>query len=384
MRKICIITGSRSEYDILYSVMKAVDKHPQLELHLIVTGVHTSELFGNTIKEIEKDGFPISEKINSFIDAEALSSRIKSAAVQLLGLIPAIEKIKPDILIALGDREEAVTISLVGVYMNIPVAHLGGGDKVWGNVDDTVRHAVTKLAHLHFPATEENAQRIIRMGEEPWRVSCVGNAGLDRLLTVPVISREDLSKRLCFDIKKGPVILLIQHPLSSEFEEASQQIGITMEAIKELKIKTLIGYPNSDPGSKQIIDVIEEYSKRLPFVKLHKNLNRVEFVNLMRIANVLVGNSSCGITESPLLKLPVVNIGNRQKNRQHAENVIFVNHDKEEIIKAINVALYDEEFKEKVTNCLNPYGDGHTGSRVAETLARVPLGMKLINKDITY
>ena len=157
MRKIAVITGIRSEYDILYSVMKAIDEHPALELNVIVTGAHLSEAYGYSIKEIEKDGFPIAEKIESLLNADTLSSRIKSGAIQLLGLIQALDRIKPQMIVILGDREEAIMSALAGVYMNIPVAHLCGGDKVWGNVDDTIRHAVTKLSHIHFPTTEENA-----------------------------------------------------------------------------------------------------------------------------------------------------------------------------------------------------------------------------------
>jgi len=384
MRKIAVITGIRSEYDILYSVMKAIDEHPALELNVIVTGAHLSEAYGYSIKEIEKDGFPIAEKIESLLNADTLSSRIKSGAIQLLGLIQALDRIKPQMIVILGDREEAIMSALAGVYMNIPVAHLCGGDKVWGNVDDTIRHAVTKLSHIHFPTTQENAERIIKMGEEKWRVHSVGNPGLDRLMTTEYISREKLSEKLGFDVTSGPVILLIQHPLSSEMEMAGEQMRITMEAIKEMKIKTLVGYPNSDAGGQKIIDVINEYAEKLPFVKPYINLSRTEFVNLLRIADVLIGNSSCGILEAPLLKLPVINVGNRQKNRQHAENVIFVPHDKRVIIKAVQAVLNDEGFIEKVKNCVNPYGDGHSGERIARILVEINLDKSLINKDITY
>ena len=384
MRKIAFVTGIRSEYDILASIIKKVKAHPGLEEAIIVTGAHLSGQFGNTLREIEKDNFIIAEKIETLLAGDTLLSRAKSAALQYLGLVQAFDRIKPDIIMAMGDREEAINCAMAGVYLNVPVAHISGGDKVWGNVDDTVRHAVTKLAHLHFPTTEENSERIRKLGEEEWRIFCVGSAGLDRFVETENLSKEELSKRIGFSITQEPYLLLIQHPLSSEFEIAEKQMRITLEAIAEAKLKTFVSYPNSDAGSFGIIKVLEEFTKKYNFINSYRNLGRVEFVNLLRNSSLLLGNSSCGITEAPLLKLPVINIGNRQKNRQHAENVIFVEAEKNLILKAINVSLKDKKFLQKVKNCVNPYGDGNTGSKIAKILSEIELNSKLLNKDITY
>lgn len=383
MRKIAVVTGIRSEYNLLYPIMKAIDEHPGLELNLIVTGAHLADSYGYTVREIEEDGFTISERIESLLDANSASSRVKSAAVQLAGLVQAFTHLNPDIAIAPFDREEAITVALAGVYMNIPIAHVGGGDRTFGNADDYVRHAVTKLAHIHFATTQKSAERIIRMDEEPWRVHCVGNPGLDKYVFTPHLSTEELGKRLNFDIRQKPLLLLIHHPITTEIDEASIQMEVTMQAIKELGYTTVVIYPNSDPGGREMIKVIENYARELDFIKTFKNLPRNEFVNLMRTCDVLVGNSSCGILEAPFLKLPVVNIGIRQQDREHAGNVIFVSHDKDAITKAIAKAL-SSEFRKEVARCLNPYGDGKAGDRIVKVLNEVALDDKLLQKKITY
>lgn len=380
-RRVLALTGIRSEYDILFSPMKAIHEHPDLELQIIVTGAHLAPRFGLTLRQIEEDGFPIVEHIESLLDSDTASSRIKSAAIQLMGLIQTLERLNPDFLLVCGDREEAIMGSLAGAYMNIAVAHIGGGDLVVGNVDDSVRHAVTKLAHLHFAFSEESAERIRRMGEEPWRVHCVGNPALDRFRLLPRLSREELSRRLDFDVTEGPVLLVIQHVISSEIDDAARQMRITMEAIAELGYKALIGYPNSDAGSREMIQVIEEYGARLPFVKVYRSLPRLEFVNVLQTIDVLVGNSSLGILEAPFLKLPAINIGNRQRRRQHADNVIFVSHDKEAVKGGIEMALHDPKFRQRIQDSSCPFGDGHAGERIAAVLAEIPNDSKLVVKD---
>ncbi len=378
------VTGIRSEYDIMSSVFRAVNKHPDLDLQLVVTGAHLSEAYGHTIDEIHKDGFTVVEEIESLLNGDEASCRLKGLAIQLQGLVQTVARVKPDILMVLGDREEAMTTALVGAYMNIPVAHLCGGDRVIGNVDDQVRHAVTKLVHLHFVTNSESAERIIRLGEQPFRVFDVGNPGLDRLLEVPVIDIAELSTCLGFSIVEGePFILLIQHVISTESNQAYEQMKESLEAIRELGIKTIISYPNSDAGGQQMIRAIHEYDS-LPFIYAAKNIPRLEFVNLMRRASCLLGNSSAGILEAPLLKLPVINVGNRQRGRLHAENVQFVPHDKDQICAAIQLAVYDQSYRNSVASCSNPYGDGKSSARVADILAKVSIDDTLLIKDITY
>jgi GDP/UDP-N,N'-diacetylbacillosamine 2-epimerase (hydrolysing) len=383
-RRVLGITGIRSEYDIMSSVFRAISEHPDLSLQLIVTGAHLSDAFGHTIDEIRSDGFMVVDEIESLINGDTASSRLKGLAIQLQGMIQTVTRCRPDILLVLGDREEAMTTALVGAYMNIPVAHVSGGDRVIGNVDDQVRHAVTKLAHLHLTTNRESKERILSLGEQPFRVFDVGNPGLDRLLAIPELDAATLSEQIGFPIADGePLILLIQHALSSEIGHAYDQMKITLEAIKELGIKTVLSYPNSDAGGQKVIRAIQEYAS-LPFLHAAKNIPRTEFVNLMRRASCLLGNSSAGILEAPLLKLPVVNVGNRQKGRLHSENVRFVAHDRKSIVDAVKQAIFNPEYRAIVAACSNPYGDGHSSARIASLLATISIDDELLIKDITY
>lgn len=383
-RRILGVTGIRSEYDIMSSVFHAIASRSDLDLQLVVTGAHLSHAFGHTIDEIHADGFVIADEVESLLSGDRVSHRVKGLGIQLQGLVQAVVRNKPDMLLVLGDREEAIATALVGAYMNIPVAHIAGGDRVVGNVDDQIRHAVTKLAHLHFSTNQESKERILRLGEQPFRVFDVGNPGLDRLLEVPILDTAKLSRRLGFAIADGePLLLLIQHPISTEVDLAYEQMRISLEAIRELQIKTVLSYPNSDAGGLQMIRAVRE-CEGLPFLHTAKNVPRLEFVNLMRRASCLLGNSSAGILEAPLLKLPAVNVGNRQRGRLHAENVQFVPHDKDQITKAVRRAIFDLEYRKTVAVCANPYGDGRSSVRIAEILASIPLDEKVLIKDITY
>ena len=383
-RKILAITGIRSEYDIMSSVFSTIDSHPLFDLELVVTGAHLSENYGFTINEIKADGFKIADEIENLINGNTDSSRVKGLAVQLQGLVQTVSRVRPDFLLVLGDREESLTTAIVGAYMNIPVAHIAGGDRVVGNVDDQVRHAVTKLAHIHFVTNQESYDRVIKMGEQSFRVFNVGNPGLDRLLSTPELSVSQIAQRLGLKIsEEEPYILLIQHVISTEIGQAYEQMQITLEAVKKLRIKTVLSYPNSDAGSQQIIRAIQDYAF-LDNLHIARNIPRLEFVNLMRKAACLLGNSSAGILEAPLLKLPVVNVGNRQKGRLHAENVQFVPHNVESICQAVKKAIFDQEYRGFVAKCTNPYGDGHSSKRIANILAEVPIDEKLLIKDVTY
>jgi GDP/UDP-N,N'-diacetylbacillosamine 2-epimerase (hydrolysing) len=384
-RKILGVTGIRSDYDIMSSVFQAVNEHPDLDLRLIVTGAHLSDAYGKTISEIRADGFSIVDEVESLLNADSDASRVKSLAIQLQGLVQAFQRERPHFLLVLGDREEAMTTALAGAYMNIPVAHVGGGDRVIGNVDDQVRHAVTKLAHVHFVSNEESYQRVLQLGEQPFRVFNVGNPGLDRFLSVPKLTAADVSRRLGFEIGDDEkLILVIQHVISTEIDQAYSQMKTTLEAVRQLGIKTILSYPNSDAGSQQMIKAIQEYEGRLPFLYTAKSIPRLEFVNIMRRADCMLGNSSAGILEAPLLKLPVVNIGNRQIGRLHAENVQFVKHVVSEICAAVKRSLFDVDYRKVVSTCKNPYGNGQASKKISDKLASIDIDEKLLIKDITF
>ena len=381
MRKIAVITGTRAEYGIFKSVLKEIEANPKLDLSLIVIGMHLSAEFGYTVKEIERDGFKISAKINVLHSEDTKTAMVKSIGKSMIRTANALERIKPNFLLILGDRSEMLVGAVSATYMGIPIAHIHGGD-ISGNVDEPVRHAITKLAHVHFAATKESADRIIKMGEEPWRVHVVGAPGLDLILNDKIPAPKETATRYGLDLSK-PVLLVLQHSVVTEADEALGQIRETLEAIKELGYQTVLIYPNADAGGRRMIEVIKEY-EQYPFMKTFRSVPHEDFLSLMKLASVMVGNSSSGIIEAPSFGLPVVNVGTRQIGRQRAENVIDVNYGKEEIKKAVQKALYDEEFREKVKHCKNFYGDGKAGKRIAKILSEIKIGKKLLEKRMTY
>lgn len=381
MKKIIAITGTRADYGIYRPVFKKIIEKPNLTLSLIVVGMHLSEEFGYTLKEIKKDKFRIERKIAVLPLEDTRVAMAKCFGEYVLEMANVFEKAKPDILLLLGDRCEMLAGAVAATYIGIPIAHIHGGE-ISGNVDEPVRHAITKLAHIHFPATNESAMRLIRMGEEPWRIYVVGAPSLDTILNEKLFSREDLAKKYRLNLSQ-PIILLVQHPVVNEAEEAANQIRETLEAIKELEYQTILIYPNSDAGGRRMIEIIKEYEK-YPFIKSFKSLSHKEYLSFMKMATVMVGNSSSGIIEAPSFGLPVVNIGSRQEGRQRNDNIIDVNYDRKEIKEAIIKAVYDKVFREKVRNCKNVYGDGKAGDKIANILSNLKINKKLLNKRMTY
>ncbi len=382
-RKVLAITAIRSEYYFQRSIFHAIMEHPDLELTLIVTGAHLSPLHGYTVKEIEADGFPIAERIETLIYSDRDAARLKGAASQLQVLAHIVDGRRPDWLLVPADREESITLALCGAYMGLPIAHYGAGDRVVGNVDDMVRHAVSRLSHLMLTTHEGARERLIQAGEQEWRVHNVGHAGLDRFARTAAMTDDELARALGIAEIRKPYLVVIQHPLSSEFVEAGRQMRETLAAAKELEMQTFVSYPNSDAGGRLIIEVIEEYRSH-PQFNVFQNIPDAPFVNLLRGAAALVGNSSLGLLEAPFLHLPVINVGHRQAGRSHAQNVFFVPASRQEIVRQARAILEDEETKRRVLNCENPFGDGHTGERVAELLASTPIDGRLRNKDLSY
>jgi len=382
-RKIAVVTGTRAEYGVMKPVLKAIEARPELKLLLVVTGMHLSHEFGYTVNDIEKDGFSISAKIEMLSDSDTLEAMAESAGRGIIGMAQTWEQLRPDVVLVLGDRAEPLAAAIAGAYMNIPVAHIHGGDAcTGGNIDDSTRNAITKFAHIHFPATQKNAERIIKMGEDEWRVHMVGSPALDVILNEPLLSREVLAERFGLNLSQ-PLILLVQHPVTTQSDEAPKQMRETLEAIVEIGYPAILIYPNSDAGGRRMIKVTKEY-ERYPFIKTFKSLPRREYLSLMKVASIIVGNSSSGIIDAPSFGLPAVNIGMRQEGREQGKNVIDVGHNKQEIVKAIEKALTDKEFLNEVKKRENPYGDGKTSQRIAVILSKVEITPELIQKKITY
>lgn len=381
MRKIAVITGTRAEYGLAKSILKSIQKHPKLELALIVTGMHLSTEFGYTVKEIKRDGFKIDATLGTLHSADTGAAMTQTIGSCILKLADTLEDMRPDILLVLTDLGHTLAGAIAGAYMNIPVAHLHGGD-VSGTVDESVRHAITKLSHVHFSATKKSAERIIKMGEEKWRVHVVGAPGLDVILNEKLIETKEIAKKYSLDLSK-PIVLMVQHSVTTESDDSAKQIRETLNAIVELKHHTVLIYPNADAGGRRMIKAIKEYEK-YQFIKTFKSLPRKDYLSLMKIASVMVGNSSSGIIEAPSFHLPVVNIGTREAGRERAGNVIDVDYNKNEIIKTVEKALYDEKFKEKVKKCKSPYGDGKAGERIAKVLSEIKINKNLLQKRMTY
>ncbi len=379
-RKILYVTGTRADYGLMKSVLENINRHPLLELEIAATGMHLMEDFGYTINEVERDGYKV-HRINVTYEKDDKKSMAIFIGKFIQKFTKKIQNIKPDIIMVLGDRGEMLGAAIAGAYLFIPVAHIHGGE-VTSTVDEFARHAITKLSHIHFPATKKSAERIIKMGEDPNRIFITGAPGLDLILNQNFHSKEEICNLLGLDTKE-PILIVVQHPVTLYADISDKQMRETLEAVRVLEKQTVVIYPNADAGGRKMIKVIQEYEK-FPFIHVIKNLEHNNYLSLMKNADVLIGNSSSGIIEAPSFNLPVVNIGTRQEGRERAENVIDVDHDKDEIIKAIKKALYHEEFKAKIKKCKNPYGDGKTGKRIADILSKIEINNKLLQKKLTY
>ena len=378
-KKILAITGIRSEYDILFPVIDTLRKDKRFNVKVVVSGAHLSDWHGFTLKKIEEDAFKIADKIDCLLMTDRKVQRAKGVGILISALTQTVEREKPDFLLVIGDREESISTAIVGNYLGILTAHIGGGDTVYGNADDPVRFAVSKLAHIHFAIAKEYAKNLKNIGEERFRIFNVGNPALDNISNTANISIKKVSNFLDFDISDKNYMVLIQHPLSSEKEEAYRQMETTLKALKKFCIEKhfkVVGiYPNTDPGSYDIIKIIESY-KNEPFIRFYKTLPREIFVNLMRNAKVSVGNSSMGILEAPFYKLPVVNIGNRQKGRLNAGNVKFVAHNINSIKNVLEKACFNKQYRKKITNVVNPYGNGYAAEKIKKVFVDIDLNDK--------
>lgn len=379
MKKILAVSGIRSEYDILYPILKAFEKEG-FEVSIAVANAHLSDIHGNTYKKIESDGFRIADKIDCLLSTDRITQRSKGVGLLISALTQTAEREKPDFLLVLGDREESIATCVVGNYMDILTIHCGGGDPVYGNADDPIRFACSKLAHIHCTTAQQYAQNLLNIGEDSWRILCSGNTSYANIANTPHLSRQELSQFMNFDVAKNDYFVLLKHPLSSEVSEAYEQMKIAIQSCAEFaqnhNLKVVGIYPNTDPGSYKILEAITESEAQYPQVKFFKTLPREIFINLIRHALTLAGNSSMGILEAPFYKLPVVNIGNRQKGRLNAGNVRFVEHDKKEICSALQEACFNQDYRAKVAQLPNPYGDEKACERIVEFVKSIDTTQK--------
>jgi GDP/UDP-N,N'-diacetylbacillosamine 2-epimerase (hydrolysing) len=371
-RKVCVVTGTRAEYGLLRWVMEGIQQASDLELQLIVTGMHLSPKYGLTYREIEKDGFGIDQKIEMPLDSDTPPGVAKSMGLGLIGFGESLQKLQPDLMLVLGDRFEILSAVVAALIARIPVAHLHGGESSEGAFDEAIRHSITKMSHLHFVATEEYRKRVIQLGEHPDRVFLVGGLGIDNIKKLDLLERPVLETALGFEL--GAKNLLITfHPVTLEKGASALQMAELLAALEELKDTHLIfTMPNADTESRVLFDMIEQFVSNHPNSRAYTSLGQLNYLSCVKHVDGVVGNSSSGLIEAPSFGKGTINIGDRQRGRLKAESVIDCDPDQGSIAIAIQ-RLYSQEFHQMLKTVENPYGNGGASKRVVETLTKVPI-----------
>lgn len=381
MRKIAIVTGTRAEYGLLYWIIKGIHEDPGLQLQLIVTGMHLMPEFGMTVNVIEENGFPVAEKVEMPLSSDTEEAIATSMGIGMVGFAKAYEKLRPDILLVLGDRFEILSAVSAAVPFRIPVAHIHGGETTEGAMDELFRHAITKMSHIHFPTTKEYADRIIQMGENPKNVFCYGAPGLDNISRLDLYEKEELANELQIPPDKELGIVTF-HPVTLENNTAEAQIEELLLALKDITdIYWIFTMPNADTGGKVIMQRIADFLSNDPEAgRSFSSLGQMRYLSLLKHAVVMVGNSSSGLIEAPSFELPVVNIGDRQKGRVRAKNVIDVLICKRERIAAAVKNAISGGFRDAMKGLENPHGDVGVSEKIVEKCKAIHLGSNLIKK----
>ena len=382
-RCICVVVTARPSYSRIKTALAAIKEHPALELKIVVAASALLDRYGNAVRVIEADGFQINERVFMVLEGESPTSMAKTTGLGMLELATVFDNLRPDIVVTVADRYETLATAVAASYMNLPLAHVQGGE-VSGSIDEKVRHAVTKLADMHFVCTEKAAERVVRMGEDPAAVHCTGCPSVDlaaEILDDPSLNFDPMQKYggvgAPVDLSKGYAVVM-QHPVTTEYQLARTHITETLQAIHEIGIPTLWFWPNVDAGSDGTSTGIRAFREQHGPKNIHffKNMEPTDFLRLIYNARCLVGNSSVGIRESSFLGVPVVNIGSRQAGRERGANVLDVGYSKREIAQAIRQQLEHGRFSTDVT-----YGNGKAGKRIADLLAELPLR---VEKRLAY
>lgn len=376
-RKIAVVTTSRADYSHLYWPLRTLADHEDVELKLIVLGAHLSSEFGRTIEVIEKDGFSIAARIECLLSSDSDVGMAKTIGVAVLGLTEHLSALRPDILLLIADRYEMLAPASVALALRIPIAHIEGGEISEGAVDDAVRNALTKMAHIHFTSTFEARRRIIAMGEEEWRVHRAGAPSLDHLRRSVLLTRTQLEQTLGCDLGI-PTTLVSFHPATLA-EDTLEETDSLFTALKKIPDQLFFCYPNSDAGSRALIDLTQSFIGERGDGRVFVNLDPITYWSLLRQVQLLVGNSSSGIMETAAFELPTVNIGIRQQGRERASNVLDAPSETGAILAAIRDAC-SPSFRASLKGIANPYGDGIASERITEVLTSIPVGQSLLIK----
>jgi UDP-N-acetylglucosamine 2-epimerase (non-hydrolysing)/GDP/UDP-N,N'-diacetylbacillosamine 2-epimerase (hydrolysing) len=378
-RRIGVITTSRADYSHLYWPLRELAAHPDIDLAVFALGAHLSPEFGSTLKEIERDGFPVQARIECLLSSDTDTGMAKTIGVAILGLADALTAWRPDILLLIADRYEMLAPASVALALRIPIAHIEGGEISQGAIDDQVRNAITKLAHIHFTSTPTARRRVIAMGEEPWRVHRAGAPSLDHMRRSALLNRPTLEDKLGLKFT-APVILAAWHPVTI-LRDTNAEAEALFAALAEAPGQLIFVYPNADAGSHALIERTKELASERPQTHIYVNLDAVTYWSLLGQVDAMVGNSSSGIMEAASFALPVINVGMRQQGRERARNVIDAPAETAAIREAMLHAL-SAKFRESLSAMTNPYGDGNAAKTIARVLATVPLEGLLIKQPM--
>jgi len=393
LRKIAVFTGNRAEYGLQYPILKAIKDHPCLDYKLIISGAHLDVNFGSTIEEINNDGFEIYAEAKIEMDADSIESNVLAIGSGVISIGRILRKLKPDLMIVYADRFEGLAAVIASSQMNIPTAHIEGGDITEGGaLDDSVRHAMTKLSHIHFTTNEQATNRILAMGEEKWRVHTVGFPAIDLIKKNNYATEQELEEKLGLDLMR-PIVIFTQHSVTTESNESSYQVSHSISALKKLAseaIQIIVTYPNNDSGAKQIVKkIIHLQNQNIENIQVHKSLGRYVYHGLLALAKknkhriACVGNSSSGIKETPIFGCPTVNIGSRQSGRLRGKNVLDSDYDSDAVYQAISKCLFDDKFRKICSETDNPYHIGDAGIKIAQVISDLDINKNLLRKKMT-
>ncbi len=376
-RTIAVVTSSRADYSHLYWPLHDLARHEEVDLKLIVLGAHLSPQFGETVKEIEKDGFPIAARLECLLSSDTDVGMAKTLGVAVLALADLLGQMRPDLLLLIADRYEMLAPAAVALTLRIPIAHIEGGEISEGAIDDAVRNALTKMSHIHFTSTEGARNRVIAMGEEPWRVHRAGAPSLDHLRRSRLWSQHELQERLRLDLER-PTVVVAYHPVTI-MRDTTQEADSLFAALREMDVQILFCYPNADAGSHALLERTRAFVSTRSDARVYVNLDSVTYWSLLCYVSLIIGNSSSGIMEAASFRLPVVNVGFRQKGRERARNVLDAEPESRVILTRISEAM-SLAFRESLAGMTNPYGDGHASERIVHVLTTVALSEELLVK----
>ncbi|MGA9565004.1 MAG: UDP-N-acetylglucosamine 2-epimerase [Candidatus Korobacteraceae bacterium] len=376
-RTIAVVTTSRADYSHLYWPLHDLAHHPEVDLKLIVMGPHLSPEFGHTVQEIERDGLPIAARIECLLSSDTDVGMAKTIGVATLSLADCLGQMRPDLLLLIADRYEMLAPASVALALRIPIAHIEGGEISEGAIDDAVRHALTKMSHVHFTSTCAARDRVIAMGEEEWRVHRAGAPSIDHLSRNTLYTREQLEKLLHTELKR-PLTVVAYHPVTIA-RDTTREADELFAALQEVSGQILFCYPNADAGSRELIECTRQFVERNSDAHMFVNLPALTYWSLLRHAGLMIGNSSSGIMETPSFALPTVNVGMRQQGRERARNILDASPEKTDILAKVELAR-SESFRNSLQGMQNPYGDGHASEKIVNVLTSVPLGERLLVK----